>query len=221
MNGVHDMGGMQGFGSVVREENEPAFHHDWERRILALRQAVSALGKWNLDASRHSNERLPPATYLTASYYERWLLSLEMLLVEHGLVTQEEIDAGKPLAHGKPAEDMRVLRAEAVEARFRRGRSSRIDQPITPRFRAGDRVLARNYVTAGHTRLPRYARGRRGVIDRDHGVFIFPDSNAMNKGPDPQHLYTVRFTAAELWGADSSQNDCVYIDLWDSYLDPA
>jgi nitrile hydratase len=220
MNGVHDMGGMHGFGPVVREADEPVFHYDWERRILALRQAAGALGKWNLDISRHSNERLPPAVYLAASYYERWVLSFEMLLIEHGLATQQEIESGKA-ATPAPVDVLPVLRADAVPARFRKGRSARVDAAIPARFSVGEEVLARNITTAGHTRLPRYARGKRGTVQIDHGVFIFPDSHAADRDPKPQHLYNVRFTALELWGAGFPRNQHVHIDLWDDHLDPA
>ena len=220
MNGIHDMGGMHGFGRIEREENEPVFHHDWERTTIALRQAAGALGKWNMDGSRHSNERIPPAQYLAASYYERWVISLEMLLVESGLVTRREIEAGKALSPpvtGVPA----ALKAGAVEPRIRTGRSARVNVPLPPRFAAGDQVVARNFTTTGHTRLPRYARGRRGAIDRDHGVFVFPDSNAMSGDPKPQHVYSVRFSASKLWGTQAPPRDVVFIDLWDDYLDRA
>lgn len=116
---------------------------------------------------------------------------------------------------------MRVLKGESVDKVLRVGGSARVHEDIAPRFRPGDRVVARTINPPGHTRLPRYARGRRGVVDRDQGVFVFPDTHAMGQGPKPQRLYSVRFNARELWGEAASARDAVYIDLWDDYLDPA
>ena len=218
MNGVHDMGGMHGMGPIVREANEPVFHHDWERRVFALSLATGALGEWNIDMSRHARERMPAAQYLAASYYQKWLYGLELLLLEAGLVTREEVETGR--ARGRVS-GKRVLRAADVEKVLTKGRGFRLPDGVPPRFKPGDRVVARNMQPTGHTRLPRYARGRRGVIDRDHGVFIFADANAIGQGPKPQHLYSVRFAARELWGPDASPRDAVYVDLWDDHLDPA
>lgn len=221
MNGVHDMGGMHGFGPVVREENEPVFHAEWERRAFALTLAMAAWRRWNLDMTRFWRERMPPADYLRASYYERWLWGLERLLVEKGFVTPAELErrpVRPPVAGGiQPG----ALRVAAVQRMLRNRRHARRDVPAPARFRAGDGVVARNLHPVGHTRLPRYVRGRRGVVDRDHGVFIFPDTNASGLGEKPQRVYSVRFTARELWGPDASPRDSVYVDLWDDYLDPA
>jgi nitrile hydratase subunit beta len=218
MNGVHDMGGMHGMGPIVREADEPVFHHHWEARVLALNLAAGALGEWNIDMSRHARERMPAAQYLAASYYEKWLYGLELLLVEQGLLTREEIETGR--ARGRVS-GKRVLRAADVEKVVTTGRGFRLSDDVPPRFKPGDAVVARNINPTGHTRLPRYARGKRGVIDRDHGVFICADANAHGLGPKPQHLYSVRFPARELWGPDASPRDAVYVDLWDDHLDPA
>jgi len=227
MNGIHDLGGMHGMGPAVREENEPVFHHEWERRTFAITLAAGSLGKWNLDMSRYAREMMPPAEYLSTSYYEHWLYGLGRLLVEHGLVTREEIEArlaaktdGDVRAQRAP-EGIRVLRAADVDELLRRGGSARVAEDIRPRFKPGDRVVAREIHPVGHTRLPRYVRGRHGAIDRDHGVFVFPDAHAMGQGRKPQHCYSVRFAARELWGSDASPRDAVYVDLWDDYLDPA
>jgi len=218
MNGVHDMGGMHGMGPIVREEHEPAFHHDWERRVLALSLAAGALGQWNIDASRHARERMPAAQYLAASYYEKWLYGLELLLVETGLLTREEVETGR--ARGRSA-GKRVLKAADVERVLMKGRRFRLPDDVPPRFKPGDPVVGRNTHPTGHTRLPRYARGKRGLVERDHGVFIFADANAMGLGPKPQHLYSVRFAVQELWGPGASPRDAVYVDLWDDHLGPA
>ena len=219
MNGIHDMGGMHGMGPIAREENEPVFHHAWERRVFALRIAASALGCWSLDESRGAAERMPPAEYLAASYYERWLYSLETLLVAHGLLSRAEIDGGAADS-GRAGPPRQALPAAAVDRVVRFPGSSRVDEKVAARFAPGAGVVARNIHPAGHTRLPRYVRGRRGVIDRDHGVFVFPDTRASGLGTQPQHVYSVRFGARELWGAEASPGDAVYLDLWDQYLDP-
>jgi nitrile hydratase len=229
MNGVHDMGGMHGMGPVRPEKDEPVFHHEWERRAFALTVATGYLGKWNLDMSRYAREQMPPAEYLATSYYEHWLWGLEQLLEDKGLLTREETQArlaAEPPARAgsaaRPApEDLRVLRAANVERVLRHGRTARIDVDVPPRFKPGDHVLTRNINPSGHTRLPRYARDKRGVIAADHGVWIFPDTHAAERGPKPQHCYSVCFAARELWGAQAAERDRVYIDLFDDYLDPA
>ena len=116
---------------------------------------------------------------------------------------------------------MRALKAEDVEKVLHRSKGARVDADIPPKFKPGDRVLTRNINTSGHTRLPRYARGRYGVVDRRYGVFVFPDSHARNGDKNPQNLYSVCFSARELWGEDASESDKIYIDLWDDYLTPA
>jgi nitrile hydratase len=216
MNGVHDMGGMHGFGPIEREENEPVFHHRWEARTFALRQACGALGKWNIDIARHANERMPPEEYLQASYYERWLAGLTILLRESGLATETELRSGKSEQPALPG--LAAFPPEKVEPAVRNGRNYRVDEPIAAGFRIGQLVTARNINPIGATRLPRYVRGKQGIVDRDHGVFIFPDSNAARLGPNPQHLYSVRFAARDLWGSEATPNDAVWLDLWEDYL---
>jgi nitrile hydratase subunit beta len=219
VNGVHDVGGMHNFGPVEREENEPVFHQRWEARIFALRQAMKPWRKWSMDTFRYQRTMISPADYLSVSYYEQFLVTLEALLVKTGLATREEIETGKP-APGSPKASP-ALTAGQVPAMIAKGNPSRRDVAVAPRFQAGQVVRARNMHPAGHTRLPRYARGKQGVIERDYGVFVFPDTNAENLGEKPQHVYAVRFAARELWGEQASARDAVYIDLWDDYLEPA
>jgi nitrile hydratase subunit beta len=216
MNGVHDMGGAHGMGPIVAEKDEPVFHHDWERRVFALALATGFLGKWNIDMGRHAREQQPPAHYLATTYYEHWLFGLQRLLVERGLVSEAELRTGR--ASG-PAEGVHVLRLDQVAAALRNRRAARMPDDVAPRFKPGQTVRARNINPTGHTRLPRYVRGRRGIVDRDHGVFVFADAHAMGRGKVPQHVYSVRFTARELWGADASPHDAVYVDLWDDHLE--
>jgi nitrile hydratase beta subunit len=218
MNGVHDLGGMHGMGPVEIERDEPVFHSKWEARVLALQLACGFHGRWNIDMGRHARERIPPAEYLAATYYEKWLRGLEMLLVEQGLATAKELGTGRAEAK---AGDVRALGAADVAAFLRNRRHARLDDEVPPKFKPGARVLTHNDHPVGHTRLPRYARGKRGVIDRDHGVFIFADTHAMSRDRKPQHCYSVHFSARELWGPGASARDSVYLDLWDDHLDPA
>ena len=220
MNGIHDMGGMHGMGLIRHENNEPVFHEKWEGRIYAINRAIGAWRKWNIDAGRHAIEQLPPTDYLLMSYYEKWLVRNIGLLVKHGLVTQEEIDTGKPASDSQRAAPPFTV-ASLAPTLPQRPRYDRPDADAKARFKVGNRVRARKINPTGHTRLPRYARGREGVIFRYHGIFVFPDTNALFQGEQPQHLYSVRFRAQELWGESASPRDSVYLDLWDSYLEHA
>ena len=222
MNGGHDLGGMHGFGPInaEAEAEEPVFHAEWEKRVFGLVRAVGALGKWNSDISRHARERQHPVDYLRHSYYENWLAGLEKLLVETGLVTAEELASGKA---AQPADEdlrKRLLSAEQAAASVVRGSSAMMPVDAPPRFRPGDRVRALNRHPSGHTREPRYVRGRVGVIHEHHGAHVFPDLSAEGVRVG-QHLYSVRFDAAELWGENANGNSAVYVDLWDHYLEPA
>jgi nitrile hydratase len=219
MNGVHVMGGMHGMGPIVEEKNEPVFHHEWEGRIFAMNRAMGAWRKWNLDASRHSKELIPPAEYLRMSYYERWVAGLVELIVQSGLTMRPEIESGVPLAGSTKA--LPALTADKAVALVANGVPARRNVNVVARFHVGQRVRARNMHPVGHTRLPRYARGKFGTIDRDHGVFVFPDTNAHFLGEKPQHVYSVRFAARELWGDQAAPQDFVYVDMWDEYLEPA
>jgi nitrile hydratase len=219
MNGIHDMGGMHGMGPVVIEKDEPVFHTEWEARVFALNMATGFLRRWNIDMGRYAREQMPPAEYLATTYYEHWLYGLGQLLVEQGLVTAEELETGRAAAR---AGETRILTAAEVPAFLRNRRAARIvDVDVAPKFKAGEGIIARTINPTSHTRLPRYARGKRGLIDRDHGVFIFADTHAVTRDRKPQHCYSVRFTAQELWGPAASARDSVYVDLWDDHLDPA
>jgi nitrile hydratase len=227
MNGVHDMGGMQDFGPVVPESEEPVFHADWERRIFALTMAMGAWGRWNLDTTRFVRESMPPVEYLASSYYERWLYGLEHLLVERGFLDPEDLarvlEASETAPEPAPPVSIRdgALRPDQVGPMLSNPRFARRDDAVEPKFKVGDAVVARTINPLGHTRLPRYVRGRRGEVVSDYGVFVFPDAHAHGQGSQPQHVYSVRFNARELWGPQAQPRDSVYVDLWDDYLDPA
>jgi nitrile hydratase beta subunit len=218
MNGIHDMGGMTCFGPILREENEPVFHSPWEKRVLAL---LVAAGLYDtIDESRHAKERLNPVVYLASSYYEGWLAALEKLALEKGILTEEELATG--IATSGSSGTRTPLPPEAVPAIVQHGAPySRQTGRTTPRFKPGDHVAARNINPSGHTRLPRYVRGKRGVIDRVHGTFVYPDTNAHGGGEQPQPVYSVCFNARELWGPTVPTRDSLYIDLWEDYLENA
>lgn len=219
MNGVHDMGGMTCFGPVIREENEPVFHAPWERRAFAL--MMLSMGQVDtLDAFRHAIERMDPVQYLTSTYYEHWLAAVETLSVEKGLLSTQELATGKAAATGKSAKP--PLPPEAIAKVVKGGApSNRETGRLTPRFHPGDRVMARNLNPSGHIRLPRYVRGRHGVVAQVHGTFVYPDTNAHGAGEQPQPLYSVRFDARALWGPAAAARDGLYIDLWEDYLESA
>jgi nitrile hydratase beta subunit len=219
MNGVHDLGGMQDMGPVQAEKNEPVFHEPWQGRAYAVTRAMGAWRKWNLDASRFQREQIAPLDYFRLSYYERWIVALVELMLKNHMVTPAELESGKPdpgsakLTPPLTAENVPILTSKGVPARR--------DVAVAARFHAGERVRAQNINPMGHTRLVRYARGKTGTIHVDHGVFVFPDTNALFLGEKPQHVYSVRFTARELWGEQASPQDSVYIDMWDDYLEPS
>jgi nitrile hydratase beta subunit len=215
MNGPHDMGGFIGFGPVQPEADEPVWHHDWEPRAFALVLGMGMTGIWNIDESRHARERLPAMKYWQSSYYEYRHYGLEAQLVQLGLVTEDELAAGR--MQTPPVPLRRVPTADTVAAILAAGGPASRPSNRAQGFALGDKVRARNITPEGHTRLPRYARGKPGEIVAVHGTHVFPDSSAHGRGDDPHWLYTVRFTARELWGRDSK--DAVLIDLWEPYLE--
>ena len=216
MNGGADLGGMHGFGPVAEEPDEPLFHADWEPRVMAMVVACGPLGKWNLDQSRFARESLPPPVYQTTPYYGVWLAAFERLLADRGMATVEELADGRMRV--APIETKPALRAADVEATLRRGGPVDREPTREPRFAMGDEVETINDHPATHTRLPRYARGRRGTVDAVLGFHVFPDTNARGEGEDPQWLYRVRFAASQLWGRNADPRDAVTLDLWEPYL---
>lgn len=219
MNGVHDMGGMHGFGPIATEVDEPAFHETWEARMFGIAQAMTYPPSTTIDRFRSLRETMPPAAYLTQSYYEHWYFVCASALRQADMVTIEELRTGRPAPDRAKRDD--AMRAADVNHVIRTaGKFSRaVDTP--PHFSAGQAVAARNMNPIRHTRLPRYARGKRGFVHCWQGAHVFPDSNARGHGECPQHLYTVMFAARELWGGDAAPIDKVYLDLWESYLEPA
>jgi nitrile hydratase len=219
MNGVHDMGGMHGLGPIAPEANEPVFHERWESRALALTLAAGAWGRWNIDVSRHARERIPGAEYMRMSYYEKWIVGLETVMTQTGLVTRAEIASGHPDPGAQKSSP--PLTADRVAGALAQGGPTERTIAAQPQFSLGGRVRARNLNPTGHTRLPRYVRGHAGVVARHHGAHVLPDTNAHGLGEQPQHLYQVRFEANELWGEQAAQRSAVYVDLWENYLERA
>ena len=222
MNGVHDLGGMQGFGAVQAEpeSEEPVFHEEWESRVYGIVRLIGRLGLWNLDMARHARERLHPADYLAYSYYESWFAGLQKQLVEYGLVSEEELRTGRASSPVPERIAERVVSAEQVEATPIMTTSYVRPAPAPPRFAPGDRVRALNRHPRGHTREPRYVRGHVGTVREHYGAQVYPDLSA--EGVDEgRHLYSVRFEASELWGDSANPGSAVYVDLWEEYLEPA
>jgi nitrile hydratase subunit beta len=217
MNGIHDMGGMHGFGPVERQANEPVFHAPWHGRVFAMALTAEAV------SIRRTIEQMSPARYLASSYYERWLTALETGLLRSGAICREEIEDRTAFFQSHP--DQPVLRrenpelAERVKLEQRQWQSLHQDVGVAPRYGVGDAVRARNIHPAGHTRLPRYVRGRRGTIARFHGVHDFPETGPDGRTHAPQPVYAVRFEARELWGKNGGEHDSIYVDLWESYLE--
>jgi nitrile hydratase beta subunit len=219
MNGPHDVGGDMAFGPINPEPDEPLFHAEWEKRALGLVITAGAMGAWNIDESRRTRESLHPAVYYGSSYYEIWSRGLELLLQRHGFVTADDLKAGRPV--DPAAQPRRVMKAAEAAPAMARGGPCNRPTSAAPKFTTGDRVRARNMHPQHHTRLPRYVRGKAGVVEAVHDAYVLPDTNAHGKGENPERLYTVAFKGRELWGEDGDPTLTVSIDAWESYLEPA
>jgi nitrile hydratase subunit beta len=219
MDGAHDMGGVAWSGPVQPEPNEPPFHAEWERRAFALTLAMARPGGWNIDMSRFAREDRPPQDYLGKSYFEIWLAGLERLMLARNLVSSDEIEAGKPLHPAKPV--AKTLTPEGVTGMLHRGGPTERKATSPALFAAGNRVRAKMINPPTHTRLPHYVRGHAGIVERVVGFHVFPDSNAIGAGENPQWLYTVTFEGRELWGNESDPTLKVSVDAWEPYLEQA
>lgn len=225
MDGIHDLGGMQGFGPLEIEADEPVFHDEWEGRVFAMNWAVLAATGMPIDAARSSIEQLPPADYLNLPYFGRWFNALCVSSVASGVFTPEQmaqIQSGRvpDVPAMEPAAEASATPGKGLDLALAGSPSGR-EIEDEPAFRVGDPVRARRLHPAGHTRLPRYVRGCRGVVLTDRGGHVFPDSSALGLGENPCHLYSVRFSARELWGNSANSGDSVTLDLWEPYLEPA
>jgi nitrile hydratase len=223
MNGIHDMGGLHGFGVVAVEKDEPVFHARWEGRVFALTQVLDTKGIYNLDEHRHEIELMDSASYLTDTYYGRWLFAMERILNRKNILRREEVET----RIRQWAQDA----CEFSEASANRNWPLPPDQQIkwgawrhniqvTPLFKVGDRVRVCNLHPEGHTRLMAYVRGKSGIVNLvNANAWIFPDTRAHNAGENPQPVYNVAFPAAELWGSAAEPNMQVNADLSESYLE--
>lgn len=219
MNGVHDMGGMDGFGKVEIEKNEPPFHHEWEGRVMAMVRAIGANGGINIDMQRFSRESLPPVVYLESSYYKKWFLALQQSMLDRGMIDGDEIEAGHSLRPSLPLKRGKFSMND-VQRVMTRGSFSRAPT-ASPAFAVGNRVRTKNINPVTHTRLPRYARGHIGTVERINGCHVFPDTNARGEGENPQWLYTVVFSGRDLWGDDTDPKLKVSIEAFEPYLERA
>ena len=202
MDGIHDLGGRQGFGKVRHSPTAQAFHEDWERRVNALYSLAVRLGIFNMDEYRHAIERMEPRHYLSASYYERTLTSLATLCVEKGVVTREELE--------RRAEGAFPLALPATA-----GRTNVTTQPL---LAIGDRVRVRDDHVPGHVRMPAYIRGKRGVVVGISPAYPFPDAHAHGVEAEDERTCDVRFVSTELW-PDAAEPAMVHVGVFESYLD--
>ena len=234
MDGIHDLGGRQGFGAVRHTADEAVFHARWEARVFACLLGLQRVAVYNTDQFRHAVERIAPAAYLRHGYYGRWLGGLETLAVEAGLLTQASLSA-RAVELGASADEVApaqvAAQPEVQPARLAAGgwrhagaasaaASGHAARPLssTPRYMVGDDVTTCEHGHSGHTRLPAYARGRRGRVLAWHDGWVFPDHNAHAQGEHPQHLYTVAFAGSELWGSECEPGVLVMLDLFEPYL---
>ena len=213
MNGIHDMGGMQGLGEIGYRENEPGFHEVWEARLFAMVRAVRS------GSLRTEIERIPAPDYLRMSYYERWYTAFVTRIIERGFVTRDEVESGR--ADSASAKAAPAVTPEIANDLLSITPKEERDIELAPRFRVGERVSGRNMNPVTHTRMPRYTRGKTGVVKRDRGIFDLPDSEQLSSESQPQHVYLIRYTARELWGEEAAAHDSLYIDMWEDYLEPA
>ena len=216
MNGIHDMGGMHGMGPIGHDPDQPVFREPWEGRVWALYRATGPYGRGVWRNFRFELEQIPPSQYLRMPYYERWFTVLVNRLLRSGYITRDELASGK----SDPSAQKPTLPPAPPPVPGAIPGASRLNLEVRARYRAGQQVRARNMHPAGHTRLPRYVRGKRGVVTKDHGVWASQDTDASGERVgDPQHVYTVRFAARELWGEAASARDTVFVDLWEDYLE--
>jgi nitrile hydratase subunit beta len=226
VNGVHDLGGTDGLGPVVAEANEPVFHSDWERAAFAMFAFPFRAGFFNVDQFRYGIEQMHPAEYLASRYYEHWLHTAEHYAVKGGAVDPDELEERTRYYLEHPDEPLPNRQDPELVAfadlAVKHGAPARRESDAAPKFSIGDQVRVKDDSPFGHTRRARYIRGKTGVVERAHGTFIYPDSAGNGRGDDAQHVYTVCFEAAQLWGAEAADpNGSVSFDVWEPYLEKA
>ena len=215
MDSIHDVGGMENFGPVRPERNEPVFHDAWEGTMLGLQRAILYLGLWNIDVFRHAQERIHPMEYLSWSYYERWAHTLIATALERGLFNEEEFLTGISQT-GRLSKSLNPLTAKDIGKAFVRGNFER-EGTEDPKFCVGDAVITKELHVSGHTRLPRYARDKIGTIIAVRGRHVFPDSVVSHGKEAPQWLYTVEFEGCEIWGEATDLTVSNVVDAFGPY----
>lgn len=222
---AHDIGGLKGLGPVEIEPDEPVFHSEWEKRVFGMTMATLGKGLYNIEQFRSGVEEIPFVPYMESSYYERWIATLEQNLIRAGIVSEDEIDARTAELSQHPETEVGHRQepefCEMLLGAVRGGMSPEREIDAPRKYGVGDRVIARGSDSAGHTRFPRYIRGKEGVVERLDKAFVYPETNAKGEGENPEWCYCVRFEADEVWGADSERKAPVFVDLWESYLTPA
>lgn len=221
MDGMHDLGGMHGFGPVPIEQQNYVFRYDWQRRAFALVQALASPTPYCADQHRQEIERIQPLDYLRLDYFERWVIATEALIEQAGLVSRTELATGKQEFSVDLAKHRPVSSAELIAAMKAGVRLAYPPETKQPRFAAGQAAKVRLNCSEGHTRVPRYLRGHIGRVVADTGVFQFADAVAAGRGPSPERCYTLVFSARLLWGDATEVDDDIYADLWEPYLEPA
>jgi nitrile hydratase len=225
VNGVHDLGGLEGLGRIDPTPDEPVFHSEWEKRVFSMFLPFVFAGL-NLDQFRHGIEKLHPVDYLAGRYYEHWLHTVEAGLVAKGVIDEKELEERTRYYLENPdaelPRDGDAEQAETFVQIYKAGASTRRDSDAQPKFSAGDRVRVLNINPSGHTRCARYLRGKEGVVEQVYDAFVFPDSNSKEEGENPQPVYNVRFEAADVWGpGQDGERHTIRFDLWEPYLEPA
>ena len=218
MDGVHDLGGREGFGPILDKDDDKAFHAAWEERAFGLKQASGGASSWTIDWFRYCRELAVPLDYLTRPYFDQWVTTLAAQLIDEGYLTLDEIRAAAARFAPHPSLPPQAPGAARAYVKILRSFAASVNAP--PRFAVGDRGRCRLNGGPGHTRLPMYVRGRAGLIHAHHGGHVLPDASARGESRG-EHLYTVRFACADLWPEASASKDSVFIDLWESYLEPA
>jgi nitrile hydratase len=218
MDGVHDLGGREGFGPIVGKDDERPFHGEWETRAFGVTQAAARGRGWTIDWFRYCRELAVPVDYLTRPYFDQWITGLAARMADEGYLTLDEIKSGASTFVPKPASPAGTT--EAARAFVATPLKFTLEPGVTARFAPGDEVRCRLDGHPGHTRMPAYVRGREGIIHARHGGHIFPDASARGEQRG-EHLYTVSFAATSLWPEATGRGDRVLVDLWESYLEPA
>jgi nitrile hydratase len=226
MNGVHDLGGTDGLGPVRVEDDEPVWHSEWEKAAFGMFPFAFRAGFFGVDEFRFGIEQMHPAEYLASRYYEHWVHTAEHYATKAGAIDPQEVEERTKFYLENPdaplPEDRNPDLLGFVDAAVKNGVTARRESATTPKYAVGDRVRIIDDSPVGHTRKARYVRGKTGEVVLVHGAFIYPDSAGNGLGDDPQHVYNVRFDAAELWGDDfGDPNGSVYVDVWEPYIEPA